>query len=252
VDECGAPERFTGSKLLPVATPDGQLSPALIEPLLQGRGDEHRVQARLISITQPTEVGTVYSLAQMRELADFAHAHGLWLHVDGARISNAAVSLDCDFNTLLRQTGVDLVSFGGTKNGLLNAEAVIFMQPEQARYMPWLRKQAMQLNSKMRFISVQLTAFLRQGLWRENARQANQMARLLAEQVFALPGIEPAWPVESNAVFARVPPALIGPLQQRFPFYVWDPSGPVVRWMCSYDTQPEQVSEFVQAIRELL
>jgi threonine aldolase len=148
VDECGAPERFTGCKLIPLDTPDGKLQVAQVATALGGRGDEHRVQPRMISITQPTEVGTLYSLAEIQALAEFAHAQGLYLHVDGARISNAAAALNCRFSTLLRETGVDVVSFGGTKNGLLNAEALVFLNPALAQDMPYLRKQAMQLNSK--------------------------------------------------------------------------------------------------------
>lgn len=252
VDECGAPERFMGCKLVPLPTPDGKLRPEQLLPLLGGRGDVHRVQPRLISITQPTELGTLYTLDEISALADFAHRQGLLLHLDGARISNAVAALNCSLKALIRDTGVDVVSFGGSKNGLMNAEAVIFLDPAQAKTFPYLRKQAMQLNSKMRFVSTQLDVFLRSGLWLENARHANQMAQILAHSVFSLPGIEPAWPVQSNAVFARVPQALIAPLQQDFYFYVWDETLSVVRWMCSFDTQPEDLDAFVQRIRDLL
>lgn len=189
---------------------------------------------------------------EIAALADFAHQHNLFLHMDGARIANAVVALDCSLRALLRDTGVDVVSFGGTKNGLMNAEAVIFLNPAQALHFPYLRKQAMQLASKMRFVSVQLEVCLRSGLWLENAKHANQMAQKLAHAVFALPGIEPVWPVQSNAVFARVPRALIAPLQKEFYIYVWDETIPVVRWMCSFDTQTEELEAFVQTARNLL
>lgn len=252
VDECGAPERFTGCKLIPLECPDGKLQVEQVAAALGGRGDEHRVQPRMISITQPTEVGTLYSLEEIKALADFAHAQGLYLHVDGARISNAAAALNCSFRQLLRETGVDVVSFGGTKNGLLNAEALIFFNPDQARNMAYLRKQAMQLNSKMRFVSAQWQPFLKAGLWLKNAQHANAMALQLAEAVFALPGIEPAWPVQSNAVFAQVPPALIAPLKEEFYFYVWDESRSIVRWMCAFDTQTEDIQAFTAAIQRIL
>lgn len=252
VDECGAPERFTGCKLIPLDTPDGKLQVAQVATALGGRGDEHRVQPRMISITQPTEVGTLYSLAEIQALAEFAHAQGLYLHVDGARISNAAAALNCNFSTLLRETGVDVVSFGGTKNGLLNAEALVFLNPALAKEMPYLRKQAMQLNSKMRFVSAQWLPFLNDQLWLRNAQHANTMAQQLAEAVFALPGIEPAWPVESNAVFAKVPAGLIAPLKAEFYFYVWDETDSIVRWMCAFDTQPEDIQAFKAAIVKIL
>jgi threonine aldolase len=252
VDECGAPERFTGCKLIPLECPDGKLRVEQVAAAMTGRGDEHRVQPRMISITQPTEVGTLYTLKEMTDLAEFAHAQGLYLHVDGARISNAAATLNCSFKALLRDTGVDVVSFGGTKNGLMTAEALIFLQPELAKKMPYLRKQAMQLNSKMRFVSAQLEAFLNQKLWLDNAQHANKMALQLAEAVFSLPGITPAWPVESNAVFAKVPPGLIAPLKKQFYFYVWDETVPIVRWMCSFDTQAEDIEAFVTAIKQIL
>lgn len=252
VDECGAPERFTGCKLIPLDAPDGKLQVDQVAAALGGRGDEHRVQPRMLSITQPTEVGTLYTLSEMKDLADFAHAQGLYLHVDGARISNAAAALNCSFRELLRETGVDVVSFGGTKNGLLNAEALVFLNPALAKEMPYLRKQAMQLNSKMRFVSAQWLPFLKEQLWQRNAQHANAMAQQLAEAVFALPGIEPAWPVESNAVFAKVPPGLIAPLKTDFYFYVWDETSSVVRWMCSFDTQPEDIQAFTQAIAQIL
>ncbi|PIQ26290.1 threonine aldolase [bacterium (Candidatus Blackallbacteria) CG17_big_fil_post_rev_8_21_14_2_50_48_46] len=252
VDECGAPERFCGNKLIPLDTADGKLMPAQISTVLCGRGDEHRVQPRMISITQPTEVGTLYSREEITNLAEFAHQQGLFLHVDGARIANAAAALNCSFKDLLRDTGVDIVSFGGTKNGLLNAEAVVFMNPAQAKNMPYLRKQAMQLNSKMRFLSVQWEKALQSDHWLKNAKKANQMAALLAQAVFEIPEIEPAWPVQSNAVFAKVPKALIQPLQAEYYFYVWDESASIVRWMCSFDTQEIDIINFVNTIQDIL
>ena len=250
-DECGAPERFTGAKLIDVATTDGKLTPALVERRLVGIGDEHRVQPRAVSITQATELGTVYSLQELAGLASFCHANGLLLHVDGARIATAAASLGCDLRALTAGAGVDVLSFGGTKNGLMGGEAVVFLDPGMARDFLYIRKQSMQLNSKMRFVSAQLLALLDDDLWLRSARHANAMARRLADGVAGVPGVEVVHPVESNAVFARLPAAAIVPLQERYPFYVWDEAEHVVRWMCSWDTREADVDAFAGSVREL-
>lgn len=247
-DECGAPERFLGAKLMPVDAPDGRLKVSDLAPLLAGRNDEHKVQPRIVSITQATELGSVYSLAEIRELAGFAHANGLLLHMDGARLANAAVSLGCSLAELVR--GVDVLSFGATKNGLLCGEAVLFLTPGLDARFKFLRKQGMQLLSKMRFVSAQLASYLETGLWQANAAHANAMARLLAESV--ADRVEIVFPVETNAVFARLPQALIKPLQDHRYFYVWDEQASIVRWMTSFDTQPEDITDFAAALGRLM
>ncbi|MEZ0370968.1 MAG: low specificity L-threonine aldolase [Candidatus Sericytochromatia bacterium] len=249
VDECGAPERFLGTKLIPVAARDGKLAVADLEKELQPPNDEHRVQPRVVSITQATEAGTLYSLEEIRAIADFAHAHEMYLHMDGARIANAAVALDTDFKELCR--GVDVLSFGATKNGLLCGEAVVFLRPDLDRHFKFLRKQGMQLLSKQRFVAAQLEAYLQPEVWAANARQANAMARLLAESVASLEAVEIVFPVQTNAVFARLPLDLIAPLQERCFFYVLDEDAGIVRWMTAFDTRPEDITGFVEALKEL-
>ncbi|MGA2836811.1 MAG: low specificity L-threonine aldolase [Acidimicrobiales bacterium] len=252
VDECGAPERFLGSKLLGVPTPDGKLNPDLVAAAVTGVGDEHHVQARVVSITQSTEVGTVYTVDEIAGLAEWAHAHSLYLHLDGARIANAAASLDVDLGAFGREAGVDVVSFGGTKNGALGAEAVITFRNESETGLRFIRKQSMQLSSKMRFVAAQFVALLTDGLWRTSAEHANTMARRLGAGVSAVPGVRLAYPVQANGVFAVVPPAVTAALQTEFPFYVWDPDADVVRLMASFDTTEDDVDRFVGRLAELM
>jgi len=250
VDECAAPERHLGCKLIPIPTDDGKLRPDDITPHLKGFGVEHHAQPRIISITQASELGTVYRPEDIRALADVAHAHGMLLHMDGARISNAAVSLNVDLAATTGDAGVDVLSFGGTKSGLLAAEAIVFFGGGTGGRFPFLRKQGMQLASKMRFLAAQFSALLGDELWRRNAEHANRLATMLAERVQGIEGVEITQPVESNAVFARIPSAAIEPLQQRCFFYVWDEVAAEVRWMTSWDTTEEDVHAFVSAIRE--
>lgn len=251
VDECGAPESVTGSKLQAVPSYDGRIRSTDIEPLLHMIGDFHHSQPRVVSITQSTELGTVYSPAQVRALADFAHANGMLLHMDGARLANAAAALDVSLAELTRDAGVDVLSFGGTKNGMMFGEAVIFFNPELSREFNFIRKQGMQLISKMRFIAAQFIEMLHDGLWLENARNANAMARLLADSLRGLPHVEITRPVEANAVFARLSPEHIARLQQDFYFYEWDPVLHEVRWMTSFDTTEADVREFIDAVKAL-
>lgn len=252
VDECGAPERFTGCKLLLCPTANGKLTPDDIERHLGGVDDEHRVQPRVVSISQVTELGTVYRPEEIRRLAETAHRHGLYLHLDGARIANAAVSLGVPFQHFTTDAGVDVVSFGGTKNGLLGAEAVLFLGGFAPPDFQFVRKQAMQLASKMRFLSVQFTALLGTDLWRRNAEHANRMARRLAEGVRGIPGVVLTQPVEANGVFARVPSRHIPALQARANFYVWSQATSEVRWMTAWDTTEDDVDRFVAAAREIV
>ncbi len=252
VDECGAPEKHCGSKLLTLPTPNGKLTPKLIQTHLHGWGFEHHVQPRMVSVSQVTELGTVYTLQELKELARFVHQQGLFLHMDGARLSNAAVSLGCSFKEMTTDVGVDVLSFGGTKNGMMFGEAVVFLNPEWAGEVKYIRKQTTQLHSKMRFISAQFQAFLSDSLWRKNAEQANGMARLLAQKLEGIKGVEITQKVEGNGVFARIPPSVIAPLQEAFFFYVWDEEHSEVRWMTSFDTTEEDVASFVTRLKELL
>lgn len=256
LDEGGAPERFLGAKLITLPTPDGKLQLDAVLAQIPDAEDEHRVQPRVVSITQPTELGTLYSSAEIRALADALHQRGLLLHMDGARIANAVVALDTTFYDMVTATGVDIVSFGATKNGLLCGEAVVFLKPELARRFHFVRKQGMQLFSKMRLIAAQLTAYLESELWARNARHANQMADYLAAGLQHMPELTLYAPVQSNGVFVTLPQALIAPLQNHLPFYTWDvlPGMPrnLVRWMTSFDTQKEDLDDFLAQLHAAL
>lgn len=252
VDECGAPERYTGSKLLTVPTPDGKLTPELAARAYRGIGVPHHVQPAVVSVSQPTEYGTLYTPAELRALADWAHARGMRLHVDGARIANAVAALGVSARELIVETGVDALSFGGTKNGLMLGEAVVLLRPELARDFEWVRKQGMQLASKMRFVAAQFDALLEDGRWLRSAAHANAMARRLEAAVRGLPGLEITQPVQANGVFARLPRAAIAKLQAETAFYVWDEARDEVRWMASFDTTPEDVDAFAARVRAVL
>ncbi len=250
VDECGAPERIAGAKLVDVPTPDGKLTPELLRGRLVGFGDQHHVQTRVVSISQSTELGTVYTPDEIRALADEAHGAGLLLHVDGARLVNAAEALGLGLRELTTECGVDVLTFGGTKSGLLGAEAVVFFRPALAADYLYARKQGTQLASKMRFISAQLLRLLEDDLWRETAGHANAMARRLGDAVAATPGARLAYPVEANAVFAALPATAIQRLHERYHFYVWDEEAGVVRLMCSWQTTPDDVDALAATLRE--
>jgi threonine aldolase len=246
VDECGAPEALGGVKLLTVPTPDGKLTPALMERRIVRVGDEHVVQAGAVSITQSTELGTLYSREEVAAIVACARAHGMRVHVDGSRLANAATALDCELSEAC--AGADIVSFGGTKVGLLAAEAVIALDPGLAPSLLYLRKQSMQLASKMRFVSAQLEALLTDELWRRAAGHANAMARRLADRVREHVTITQA--VQANSVFAILPPGAAERLQEDFRFYVWDEHTGEVRWMCSWDTSQEDVDAFAAAVAQ--
>lgn len=251
VDECGAPEKFSGCKLLDFAAPDGKLTVELIRPALHGVGDIHQVQPRVISITQPTELGTLYTIEEIKEIAAFAHRNHMILHMDGARICNAAAALDAPLRAITRDAGVDILSFGGAKNGLMYGEAVVLFDRQLAQDFEFIRKQGAQLASKMRYIAAQFTALLSGDLWLRNARNANRMAALLAERVSALPGVRLTQPVQANAVFASILPAIIPALLQEYFFYPTENFGEV-RWMASYDTTEEDIERFVETLARLL
>jgi threonine aldolase len=251
-DECGAPEKFTGCKLLPVKPVGGKLTPELVEHHLKGFGFEHHSQPKVISISQATEMGTVYQPKEIRALADLAHSHKMYLHMDGARIANAAVSLNMGFKAITKDCGVDILSFGGTKNGMMMGEAVLFFNPELTPHTKYLRKQCMQLFSKMRFIGAQFQAYFEDDLWKETASQSNKMARYLRDEVSKIPQVEITQPVEANGVFARIPKDIIENLQQHFFFYVWNEKDSEVRWMTTFDTTETEIREFVVLLKSLL
>ena len=246
VDEGGAPERMGGLKLLTVHAPDGKLTPERIEPRLVRFGDEHAVQPKVISMTQSTELGTVYSARELAALRDLADRHGLLLHVDGARLTNAAAALGCSLGEAA--AGADIVSFGGTKAGLLFGEAVVFLHPELADGALYLRKQSMQLASKMRFAAAQFEALLAGERWRAAAEHANAMAARLAEGVAG--SVKTTQLVQANAVFAVLPPGVAEKLREEWFFYTWDELAGEVRWMCAWDTTEEDVDAFAAAVRE--
>jgi threonine aldolase len=252
VDECGAPERLAGAKLLTVAAADGKLTPSDVRRWQSWRGDEHRVQPRVVSLTQSTELGTVYTIDETRAIADAAHELDMHVHVDGARLANAAASLDAPLRALSTDAGVDVVSFGGTKNGLLLGEAVLFLRPELGQTFLFTRKQLGQLASKMRFLAAQFDALLAGDLWLRNAGHANAMARRLADAISSIDGVALAHPVEANGVFATLPASTIERLRDalpaELPFYVWDEAAGTIRLMCSWDTTEEDVGDLASAL----
>jgi threonine aldolase len=251
-DECGAPERFTGCKLIPIATTNGKLIPDLIKPHLKGFGFEHHSQPRIVSISQSTEMGTVYTLDEIRELADFVHEYKLLLHIDGARLSNAAISLGVTFKEMTTDLGVDILSFGGTKNGLMAAESVIFLNKRLADNFKYLRKQGMQLASKMRFVAAQFIAYFENDLWKRNAQNANEMAQLLYKQVKDIPQIRITQKVESNGIFAVLPKKVIPLIMKEYFFYMWNEELGEVRWMTSFDTTHQDIDAFVKTLKKVL
>jgi len=249
-DECGAPEKLAGCKLIPLPARDGKLTVETAAQAYHGIGDQHHVQPRVISITQSTEMGTVYQPAEIEALARFAHERQMFLHVDGARISNAAVAQGLTLREATRDLGVDVLSFGGTKNGLMGVEAVVFFRPELAQDFLFVRKQGMQLASKMRYMAVQMEALLTNDLWKRNAEHANKMARLLEQEVTKIPRVKIVYPVEANGVFAQIPRAAIAKIQERYFFYVWSEEESVARWMCSFDTTEDDVRQFAGFVKE--
>jgi threonine aldolase len=254
VDEGGAPERVAGIKLLPVPTPDGKLTPELIDREAWGWGDEHRAQPLVVSLTQSTELGTLYSVDELRAIADHVHGHGMHLHMDGARIANAAASLGLPLRAFTRDAGVDVLSFGGTKNGAMVGEAVVVLNAEASTGLKYLRKLNMQLSSKMRFVSAQFIALLEGDLWLRNATHSNAMAQRLRAGVEAgiadgsIRGVSFTQPTQANGVFATLPAGVADRLRESFRFYDWDAAKNEVRWMCSFDTTEDDIDAFVAAI----
>jgi len=249
-DECGAPEKHTGCKLIPLPHQDGKITLEAVRHAYHGIGDQHHVQARVISITQATEMGTVYQPEEIRALGEFAHARQMFLHVDGARIANAAVSLGQTLRQATRDLGVDVLSFGGTKNGILGGEAVVFFNRAFSADFLYLRKQGMQLASKMRFIAAQFEALLTNDLWRRSAEHANRMARVLEAELRRIPRVKIAWTVGANGVFAQIPQPAIEAIKERYFFYPWIEEECIVRWMCSFDTTEDDVKEFAKVVAD--
>ena len=241
-----------GCKLLTVATPDGKLTPDLVRQHLHGFGFEHHSQPRAVSITQPTELGTLYTLEEIKALADLAHSHNMYFHMDGARLANAAVALNATFAEITVQQGVDCLSFGGTKNGLMLGESVVLLNPALADGVRYRRKQISQLCSKMRFVAAQFEAYLTGDLWRRNAEHSNAMAQKLLQSVRDIKGVEVVYPVQANSVFVRLPRDVWQELQKQYFFYEWDEADNVVRWMCSFDTTDEDITNFTTALKKLL
>lgn len=257
VDEGGAPERVAGIKILTVPTDDGKLTPDLIDREAWGWGDEHRAQPLVVSLTQSTELGTLYTPEEIGVIADHVHARGMKLHVDGARLSNAAAALDLPLRAFTRDVGVDVLSFGGTKNGAMLGEAVVVLDPSASEGLLYLRKLNMQLSSKMRFVSAQLIALLEGDLYLRNARHANAMAARLRAGVEAgiaagnIRGVSFTQPTQANGVFATLPEGVADALRERFRFYDWDAARREVRWMCSFDTTEDDVDAFVSELSRL-
>ncbi|MGW7442421.1 threonine aldolase family protein [Kitasatospora sp. NPDC054795] len=250
VDEGGAPEKMGGIKLLTVPTPDGKLTPELLDQQAWGFGDEHRAQPLAVSITQSTELGTLYSPDEIRAITEHAHQLGMLVHVDGSRLANAAASLGLPLREFTTDVGVDVLSFGGTKNGLLFGEVVVVLNPERVLNIKYLRKTSMQLASKMRFVSVQFEALLSGDLYLRNAGHANAMASRLEAAVRKIDGVEVVRPVQANAVFAILPREVSERLQKRYRFYFWNEHTGEVRWMCAYDTTEADIDAFAAAIAE--
>jgi threonine aldolase len=251
-DECGAPEKFIGCKVLVADSPDGKITPGLIEKHMHDIDFEHHSQPKVISITQSTELGTVYTVAEINELAVFAHSRGMLLHMDGARIANAAVSLDLPFKAFTTDAGVDVLSFGGTKNGMMFGEAICFLKPGLSADFKYLRKQGMQLASKMRFISAQYIAYFRNNLWKTCASNSNTMAKLLAERMEQIPEVKVTQKVQANGVFVTMPDEVAERMMEHYFFYPWDEKRSEYRLMASWDTQKDDVEQFIRLLKEVL
>lgn len=252
VDESTAPEKFLGCKLVTLPSADGKITATQVRERIQRIGDQHHPQMKVISISQATEYGTVYTTDELKALSAVAKENNMYFHMDGSRISNAAVTLGKSFREITRDAGVDVLSFGGTKNGLMFGEAIVFFKPELANNFMYVRKQGMQLASKMRFISAQFEALLTNELWKKNASHTNALAKLLGTELSKIPGIKLTQKIEANGVFAIFPAHIIEPLQKEYPFYTWVEKINEVRLMCSWDSTEQEVSNFVQKVRSLV
>jgi len=251
-DECGAPEKFIGCKVLVVDTPDGKITPDLIVKHMHGIDFEHHSQPKVVSITQATEMGTVYTVAEIRAIADFAHSRGMLLHMDGARIANAAVCLNLPFKAFTTDAGVDVLSFGGTKNGMMLGEAICFLKPGLSGDFKYIRKQGMQLASKMRFISAQYLGYFRNVLWKKCASHSNAMAKMLGDKLKQIQGIIITQKIESNGIFVIMPFDIAERMRNHYFFYPWDEKRSEWRLMCSWDTEEKDIEDFVKLLKKEL
>lgn len=251
-DECGAPEHLTGCKLIPVKAPHGKIVVEQLEPYLKVLGSEHRSQPKVISLTQTTEYGTVYSCQEIKDICAFAHKHKMYVHIDGARLANAAAHLNVSLKALTRDLGVDALSFGGTKNGLMFGEAVIFFEKSLGEEFKFIRKNGTQLISKMRFVAAQFEKLLEGDLWLKNAKHANAMAALLAKKLEQLPHVKLTQKVQANGIFATLSAEHLARLSQKWMFHIWDAEKNEVRWMTSFDTTEDDVNQFVSDISQLV
>lgn len=252
VHECCGPEKFTSCKLITIPTKNGKLTPELIKPYLLGIGDVHMAQPKVISITQSTELGTTYTTDELKKLCSFAHKNNLLVHVDGARLCNAAVFLKKDLSKITKEVGIDILSFGGTKNGMMYGEAVVFFDKKLTADFEFYRKQCMQLTSKMRFISAQFNAFFENDLWKKNAQHANKMAQYLKNQLCKIPQVKIVQKVEANIVFAYIPQKYLQKLRKKFFFHVFDENACQARLMCSFNTKKESIDELVNTLKDIV
>lgn len=249
-DECGAPQANTGCTLLTIATENGKLTPELCLSRLHGLGSQHHVQPAAVSISQSTECGTLYTLEELKQLAAFAKHHNLLFFMDGARACNAAAALRLTLKEMTTDIGVDILSFGGTKNGLMGAEAILFLKPHISHNFQFVRKQQMQLASKMRYLSAQFVALLENDLWHRNASHANKMAQYFVAQLKThCPHLSLLYPVQANALFVKLPPSTLAAIRKKHLFWTWDEHNSIVRWMTSWDTQPEQIDRFIADLK---
>ncbi len=251
VHECCGPEKFTGCKLTVISTTDGKLTPDFLKPYIIGFGDPHMAQPKLISITQPTEYGTVYSPEEIKDISDFAHRNKMLIHMDGARLCNAAASLNVDLAAITRDVGVDVLSFGGTKNGMMFGDAVVFFNKNLSKNFQFIRKQGMHLTSKMRYISAQFESLLSNDLWLKNAKHANKMTQLLYNEIKDIPQIKITQKVQVNAIFASLPKKIIKELKKKYAFHVFNEQTSEVRWMCSFNTSEKNVIKFTEEIKKI-
>lgn len=248
VDECGAPGRMTGCAIIPIPTPDGKLTPELIRPHLHNFGVCHHSQPKAVYISQVSELGTVYTVEEVKAIADLLHAHGMYLHMDGARLANACVYLNVSMKEITVDAGVDILSFGGTKNGMMMGEAVVSFRPELTENLPFFRKQSAQLASKLRYMTCQFIPYLENGLWLENARKANQSARRLADALSRYPQIHFTQKVESNQLFFTIPTEALKQLQEKYFFYMWNEEENEARLVTSWDTTETDIDDMIRTL----
>ncbi|MDO5570303.1 MAG: low specificity L-threonine aldolase [Bacteroidales bacterium] len=250
VDECGAPCKMTGSQIRPIATKDGKLTPDLILPYLHGFNDQHHSQPKTIYISQCTELGTVYTKEELKALTEFAHKYNMYVHMDGARLANAAVFLNTDLRSITTNCGIDILSFGGTKNGLMIGEAVVVLNPNLAASAKFIRKQSAQLASKMRYLSCQFIPYLQENIWRENAIKANQSAQYFKDALSEFPEIEFTQKVETNALFLKMPKTWIDEMLNKYFFYFWNEDNNEIRLVTSFNSTKEDIDGFIDVLKK--